>query len=70
MRAAGQGSPVRLLVELTWQHDERVEGVLTREGTTETQSFSGWLDLMRLLEAAVAPTSRDPPREVMDPGTA
>jgi hypothetical protein len=70
MRAAGQGSPARLLVELAWLHDDRVEGVLTREGTTETQSFSGWLDLLRLLEEAVAPTSRDPPREVMGPGIA
>jgi hypothetical protein len=32
-----------------------VEGMLTRDGVAEPQPFSGWLDLLRLLEAPPSP---------------
>jgi hypothetical protein len=41
---------VRFVLELTPTEDGRVEGVLVREGSDEPQRFSGWLDLLRLLE--------------------
>src|SRR3954454_19481669 len=49
MRATGQRGPVRFVLELTPTEHGRVEGVLVREGS-EPQQFSGWLDLLRLLE--------------------
>ena len=52
MPAAGQRSPVRLVLELIPAEHGRVEGVLMREGTDEREPFSGWLDLLRLLEGA------------------
>jgi hypothetical protein len=46
---------VRVLVELHLTDAGSVEGTLTPEGNGgESQSFSGWLDLLRLLEAALA----------------
>ena len=40
----------RFLVELHRTEDGGVEGVLTREETGQPQAFSGWLELLRLLE--------------------
>jgi hypothetical protein len=62
MQAVGQGSPVRLVVEFTRTPDGRIQGVLIREGA-EPDSFSGWLDLLRLLEAAASASSAKPSAE-------
>jgi hypothetical protein len=43
---------VRFVLELAPAEHGRVEGMLVREGDNERQRFSGWLDLLRLLEAA------------------
>ena len=43
---------MRLVLELTQLERGRVEGVLAREENDERQRFSGWLELLRLLEAA------------------
>ena len=51
---------VRLLVELRRTNGNGVEGMITFEETNETQRFSGWLELLRILEAAI------PPREEHD----
>ena len=40
---------MRFIVELR-HSDDGVEGEVTREGATEPQRFSGWLELLRLLE--------------------
>jgi hypothetical protein len=45
---------VRVLVEFHQTDAGGIEGALTLQGAAEWQSFSGWLDLLRLLEAAVA----------------
>jgi hypothetical protein len=45
---------VRVLVEFHQTEAGGVEGILTLQGSPESQSFSGWLDLLRLLEAALA----------------
>jgi hypothetical protein len=52
MGATGQRGPVRFVLELTPTEHGRVEGVLVHEGSDEPQRFSGWLDLLRLLEKA------------------
>jgi hypothetical protein len=52
MEAAGRPGPVRFVLELIPTQPGRVEGVLVREGSDEPQGFSGWLDLLRLLERA------------------
>jgi hypothetical protein len=57
MRAASQRSPVRFVLVFTRAEHGRVEGVLVREGSDDRESFSGWLDLLRLLEAAAAGSS-------------
>jgi hypothetical protein len=44
----------RVLVELHQTNAGSVEGTLTPEDAGEAQPFSGWLDLLRLLEAALA----------------
>ena len=46
---------VRLLVELHWTNGNGVEGAVTVEETNETHRFHGWLELLRILEAAVRP---------------
>jgi hypothetical protein len=45
---------VRVLVEFQQTATGSVEGILTPERGGESQPFSGWLDLLRLLEAALA----------------
>ena len=58
MGAAGQRGPVRFVLELSPTEHGRVEGVLVREGSDEPQRFSGWLDLLRLLEGAAQSAER------------
>jgi hypothetical protein len=55
---------MRFVVDL--RHTEQgVEGEITREGTAAPEPFSGWLELLRLLEApdpsTLSPTEPDPP---------
>jgi hypothetical protein len=45
---------VRFTVELRYI-DDTVEGEVLREGATEPERFSGWLELLRLLEAPDRP---------------
>jgi hypothetical protein len=49
---------VRFTVELRYSHDG-VEGEVIAEGTTEPQLFSGWLELLRLLEPHQARASEE-----------
>jgi hypothetical protein len=50
---------VRILVELRRDATGAVEGSITSEGSDEAEPFSGWLELLRLLEDAAA--RRDDP---------
>jgi hypothetical protein len=43
---------VRFVLELIPTPHGRVEGLLVREGSDKPERFSGWLDLLRLLESA------------------
>ncbi|HTJ76608.1 MAG TPA: hypothetical protein VL337_14725 [Acidimicrobiales bacterium] len=48
---------MRLVVDLR-PVDDRVEGTLAEEGGAEPSPFSGWLELLRLLEARMAADTR------------
>jgi hypothetical protein len=52
---------VRVVVDLHRTDDGAVAGTLTTGEMDEPQAFSGWLDLLRLLEM-VEVSNRDPPR--------
>jgi hypothetical protein len=54
---------LRILIELNRTQDDRVEGVVSTEGSDETRSFSGWLELLALLEVVGSPTRRNHERE-------
>ena len=41
---------MRYVLELWRSEDDRVEGQLGREGSTEMTPFSGWIELFSLLE--------------------
>lgn len=41
---------MRFVIELRRTEDDRVEGYLTSDGTPEERPFSGWAELMSLLE--------------------
>jgi hypothetical protein len=43
---------VRILVELSRDASGAVEGSVISEGSDEAEPFSGWLELLRLLENA------------------
>ena len=43
---------MRFIVELR-HSDDGIEGEVTPEGATEPQHFSGWLELLRLLEPSL-----------------
>jgi hypothetical protein len=45
---------VRFLIDVLRTEDDRVEGVVTREGGETPVRFSGWLELMHVLEPAAA----------------
>ncbi len=47
-------------MELTHLGDELVEGVVCPEGTGQRNPFSGWLELLALLEAPQARTPSEP----------
>jgi hypothetical protein len=47
---------MRYIVELR-HTDDGVAGEVTPEGTSQPQQFSGWLELLRLLEPSTASTS-------------
>ncbi len=55
---------MRFVVDLR-HTDQGVEGEVIREGTAAPEPFSGWLELLRLLEvpepSALSPTEHDPP---------
>lgn len=42
--------PRRYIIELEQTPDDRVEGTLRRDGAPETVPFSGWTELLSLLE--------------------
>jgi hypothetical protein len=42
--------PMRYVIELTRTRDDRVEGVVIRDGLGHAVGFSGWSELMSLLE--------------------
>jgi hypothetical protein len=50
---------VRILVELSRDASGAVTGSVTCEGSDEVEPFSGWLELLRLLEDATG--RRDDP---------
>jgi len=41
---------MRYVIELTRTPDDRVEGVVQRDGLTHPVGFSGWMELFSLLE--------------------
>jgi hypothetical protein len=47
---------MRFIVELD-HADDNVKGTVLREGTTEPERFSSWLELLRLLEVPDRPES-------------
>jgi hypothetical protein len=50
----------RFVVELHRTEAGGVEGVVTWEGTCQAQPFSGWLELLRLLETVENQSSGHP----------
>jgi hypothetical protein len=44
---------VRLLIEVHRSSDSGVVGAVTHQDTGDRWEFSGWLELLRLLEAAI-----------------
>jgi hypothetical protein len=50
---------VRFIVELHHTGDG-VDGEVTAEGATESQRFSGWLELLRLLEPPPTQGNEEP----------
>jgi hypothetical protein len=42
--------PMRYVIELTRTSDDRVEGLVIRDGLGQAVGFSGWTELMSLLE--------------------
>ncbi len=52
---------MRIEIQLSRTHDDRVEGEVTGALGEQAQAFSGWLELLHLLDAAVpalTPTDR------------
>ena len=43
---------MRFMIDVLHTEDDRVEGIVTREGDPTPVRFSGWLELMHLLEPA------------------
>jgi hypothetical protein len=68
MGNTGQDEVIRLrtryIIELEQMPDERVEGTLHRDGLPEPVPFSGWTELLSLLE----PPPRAVPEAVSMPG--
>jgi hypothetical protein len=57
---------MRFIVELRYGADG-VEGEVTEEGTSQAQTFVGWLALLRLLEPPTPPASRPQLRRSAEP---
>jgi hypothetical protein len=53
------GGCVRVVVELHRTEDEGVRGMVIADpdGASEPRLFSGWLELLRVLEDLVSPTA-------------
>lgn len=49
---------MRFMIDVRWTPDDRVEGVVVPEGRESGSAFSGWMELISLLE---------PPRPVAGP---
>ena len=49
---------MRIIVELHYTHDEGVRGAVIPDGSSEPQAFTGWLELLRVLEA-LAPSDAE-----------
>jgi hypothetical protein len=49
---------MRFLIDVRWTPDDRVEGVVVPEGGGAGSAFSGWMELLSLLE---------PPRTLAKP---
>jgi hypothetical protein len=47
----------RYIIELEQTPDDRVEGILHRDGLSESVPFSGWTELLSLLEPPPRPVS-------------
>jgi hypothetical protein len=55
--------PRRYIIELEQTPDDRVEGTLRRDGVPEVVPFSGWTELLSLLEPPPrAESEREPGR--------
>jgi hypothetical protein len=53
---------VRYVIELRRTKDDRVEGELMREGISDAAAFSGWAELLSLLEPPPdEPAESEPP---------
>jgi hypothetical protein len=50
---------LRFIVDLR-HTDDGVEGEVTPEGATEPQRFSGWLELLQLLEPPAVGSTKGP----------
>jgi hypothetical protein len=51
---------MRFMIDVRWTPDDRVEGVVVPEGRDVGSAFSGWMELLSLLE---------PPRTVAEPAS-
>jgi hypothetical protein len=59
---------VRLLLEVHRSGGGSIAGSVTRQDTGDRWGFSGWLELLRLLEAAITPPERHGGGQPPDPG--
>jgi hypothetical protein len=50
---------LRLVIELD-RTEDGIEGVVIFEGSNPPQHFSGWLELLRLLETAITSAGQEP----------
>jgi hypothetical protein len=63
MATAAESDSVHLLLDL-YPTSDGVSGVLTVQDTGRRQRFGGWLELLQLLEVAIAPLGDlDPPSD-------
>jgi hypothetical protein len=53
----------RYIIELERTADDHVEGVLLRDGLSEPVPFSGWIELLSLLDPPLLAESEAGPRQ-------